>query len=102
MCAVSLTLRAAVLGIAAMKALLCTRYGGPDDLEVSEVPEPVPAPGEAVVRVKAAALNFFDTLIIAGKYQYKPAPPFSPAAEFAGTIERLGDGVGAFKAGDRV
>jgi NADPH2:quinone reductase len=85
-----------------MKALLCTRYGGPDDLEVSDLPEPVPAPGEAVVRVKAAALNFFDTLIIAGKYQYKPAPPFSPAAEFAGTVERLGEGVSAFKAGDRV
>jgi NADPH2:quinone reductase len=85
-----------------MKALLCTRYGGPDDLEVSDIPAPIAGPGEAVVRVKAASLNFFDTLIIAGKYQYKPAPPFSPAAEFAGTIESLGAGVTAFKAGDRV
>jgi NADPH2:quinone reductase len=55
-----------------MKALLCTRYGGPDDLEIQNLPDPRPGPGEALVRVKAAALNFFDTLIIAGKYQYKP------------------------------
>jgi NADPH2:quinone reductase len=85
-----------------MKALLCTRYGGPDDLELSDLPDPVPAAGEVVVRVKAASLNFFDTLIIAGKYQYKPAPPFSPASEFSGTVESLGAGVTSFKAGDRV
>ncbi|HVV61415.1 MAG TPA: NADPH:quinone oxidoreductase family protein [Pseudolabrys sp.] len=85
-----------------MKALLCTRLGTPDDLELSDIPEPAPGAGEAVVRVKAASLNFFDTLIIAGKYQYKPTPPFSPAAEFAGTIESVGDGASAFKPGDRV
>ena len=85
-----------------MKALLCTRYGTPDDLELTDVPDPVPEPGQAVVRIKAAALNFFDTLIIAGKYQIKPTFPFSPAAEFAGTIERLGDGVGNLRPGDRV
>ena len=64
-----------------MKALLCTRYGTPDDLELADLANPTPGPGEAVVRVKAAALNFFDTLIVAGKYQHKPAFPFSPAAE---------------------
>ncbi len=85
-----------------MKALLCTRYGTPDDLEVADVPDPAPGPGEAVVRVAAAALNFFDTLIIAGKYQVKPPMPFSPAAEFAGTVETVGPGVTAVSAGDRV
>ncbi|MGB7258534.1 MAG: NADPH:quinone oxidoreductase family protein [Pseudolabrys sp.] len=85
-----------------MKALLCTRLGTPDDLELRDIPDPVAGPGEAVVRVKAASLNFFDTLIIAGKYQYKPAPPFSPAAEFAGTVENVGDGVTSIKAGERV
>jgi len=85
-----------------MKALLCTRYGGPDDLELGDIPAPQAGPGEAVVRVAAAALNFFDTLIIAGKYQFKPAPPFSPAAEFAGTVESLGPGVTSFMTGDRV
>jgi NADPH2:quinone reductase len=85
-----------------MKALLCTRYGTPDDLELAEIADPKPGPGEAVVRVEAAALNFFDTLIIAGKYQYKPAMPFSPAAEFAGRVENLGAGVSSVKIGDRV
>src|SRR5665213_3008377 len=84
-----------------MKALLCTHYGAPDDLELADIADPVPGPGEAVVRI-AAALNFFDTLIIAGRYQTKPAFPFSPAAEFAGTVESLGAGASGFKSGDRV
>jgi len=85
-----------------MKALLCTQYGPPETLTVADVPEPTAGPDEAVVHVKAAALNFFDTLIIAGKYQHKPPFPFSPAAEFAGEIETLGPGVIGFKPGDRV
>lgn len=85
-----------------MKALLCTRYGSPDDLELADIADPEPGPGEAVVRIDAAALNFFDTLIIAGKYQTKPAFPFSPSAEFAGTVERLGAGVSGLSMGDRV
>jgi NADPH2:quinone reductase len=85
-----------------MKALLCSRYGTPDDLELADIADPEPKPGEAVVRIEAAALNFFDTLIIAGKYQTKPAMPFSPGAEFAGTIERLGDGVSGLRVGERV
>jgi len=85
-----------------MKALLCTRYGTPDDLELGDIADPKPGPGEAVVRVTAAALNFFDTLIIAGKYQFKPEMPFSPAAEFAGTVEALGDSVTSVKVGERV
>jgi NADPH:quinone reductase len=85
-----------------MKALLCTRYGGPDDLEIQNLPDPRPGPGEALVRVKAAALNFFDTLIIAGKYQYKPQMPFSPSAELAGVVEAVSDGVTSVRPGDRV
>ena len=85
-----------------MKALLCTRYGTPDELELADIAEPTAGPGEAVVRVKAAALNFFDTLIIAGKYQHKPAFPFSPAAEFAGEVESVGTGVVGLAPGDRV
>lgn len=85
-----------------MKALLCTRYGTPDDLELADIPAPEPGLGDVVVRVAAAALNFFDTLIIAGKYQLKPPMPFSPAAEFAGTVEKLGQGVSGLKPGDRV
>jgi NADPH2:quinone reductase len=85
-----------------MKALLCTRLGGPDDLEIGNVADPVAGPDEAIVRVEAAALNFFDTLIISGKYQTKPTLPFSPAAEFAGTVESVGAAVSAVAPGDRV
>ena len=85
-----------------MKALLCSGPSKPEDLTVADLPDPVAGPGEVVVRVEAAALNFFDLLIIAGKYQYKPAFPFSPGAEFAGTVESLGEGVGGFAAGERV
>jgi NADPH2:quinone reductase len=85
-----------------MRALLCVRHGPPQTLEIHDLPEPEPKPGEVVVAVAAAALNFFDTLIIAGKYQVRPEMPFSPAAEFAGTVTAVGTGVTRFKAGDRV
>jgi NADPH:quinone reductase len=85
-----------------MKAILCTHFGTPDELEFADIPQPTAAPGEAVIGVKAAALNFFDLLIIAGKYQHKPPFPFSPAAEFAGVVESVGAGVTEFAPGDRV
>src|SRR5580693_5448222 len=85
-----------------MKAVLCTHFGTADELELADIAEPQAGPGEAVVRVKAAALNFFDTLIIAGKYQYKPPFPFSPAAEFSGVVDSVGSGVTEFAPGDRV
>ena len=85
-----------------MKAVLCTHFGPPEQLELADVAPPHAAPGEAVVRVKAAALNFFDTLIVAGKYQQKPPFPFSPVAEFAGIVESIGTGVTEVAPGDRV
>ena len=85
-----------------MKAVLCSRPGTPDDLTLADLPDPVAGPGEAVVRIAAAALNFFDLLIIAGKYQFKPAYPFSPGAEFAGTVESVGPDVTEVAVGDRV
>ena len=85
-----------------MKAIVCTHFGGPDQLEFVDIPEPTAKAGEAVVRIKAAALNFFDTLIIAGKYQHKPPFPFSPASEFAGVVESVGAGVTDLAPGNRV
>ena len=85
-----------------MKAILCKQPGGPDDLTLETIPDPQAGPGQAVVKVAAAGLNFFDTLIIAGKYQVKPHFPFSPAAEFAGLVESIGPGVSNVKIGDRV
>ena len=85
-----------------MKAILCTRYCTPDELELADIPQPTAGPGEALVRVKAAALNFFDLLIVAGKYQVKPPFPFSPGSEFAGIVESVGAGVTDIAVGDRV
>ncbi len=85
-----------------MKAVLCHRYGTADDLRVDDMPQPHARNGEVVVKVEAAALNFFDTLIIAGKYQIKPDFPFSPAAEFAGIVHETGAGVTGWNKGDRV
>src|SRR3954465_13050996 len=85
-----------------MKAILCSRFGGPDDLAYVDIADPAPGEGEVVVAIKSAALTFFDTLIIAGKYQVKPPFPFSPASEFAGVVESVGAGVTGLAAGDRV
>jgi NADPH2:quinone reductase len=85
-----------------VKAILCTRFGGPDDLVLADIPDPVAGPGQVVTKVAAVGLNFFDTLIIAGKYQRKPAFPFSPGGEFTGVVESVGEGVDAFAPGDHV
>ena len=85
-----------------MKALLCSAYGPPNTLTVQDVPSPKPGPGQVVVDVKAAALNFPDALMVQGLYQVKPPLPFSPGAEVAGLVKEVGDGVAGLKAGDRV
>lgn len=85
-----------------MRAALCKAYGPPDALVVENIAEPVPGPGEASVEVAAAALNFFDLLIIENRYQSKPALPFSPGAEFCGRVRAVGPGVTEVRPGDRV
>ena len=70
----------------AMRALICEKLGGPEQLRIVELPIPQPKMGEILVRVRFAALNFFDSLIIQGRYQQKPEMPFSPSAEFAGEV----------------
>jgi NADPH2:quinone reductase len=86
----------------AMKAVLCKQYGPPESLTFEEWPSPRPGPGEAVVTVKAASVNFPDVLIIQNKYQFKAPLPFSPGSELAGVVKEVGAGVTAFKPGDRV
>ena len=85
-----------------MKAVLCKQHGLPDTLVVEDVPALKAGPGQVVVGVKAAGVNFPDVLIIQGKYQFKPEPPFSPGGEVAGVITQLGAGVHGVKLGDRV
>ena len=85
-----------------MKALLCTRFGPPEFLEVQDLPSPTAGPGEVVISVKAASVNFPDFLIIQNKYQFKPEPPFSPGSELTGVVKEVGSGVTGFAPGDRV
>ena len=85
-----------------MKAVLCKQYGPPESLTFEELPSPHAGPGEAVVSVKAASVNFPDVLIIQNKYQFKPPLPFSPGSELAGVVKEVGEGVAGFKPGDKV
>ena len=85
-----------------MRAVLCHRWGEPEELTVEEIAPPRAGPGEVAVAVAAAGVNFADTLIVAGKYQEKPPFPFSPGMEIAGTVTAVGEGVSRVVAGDRV
>ena len=85
-----------------MKAVLCKAWGGTDTLVVEDIPSLSAGPGQVVVAVKACGVNFPDTLIIQGKYQFKPERPFSPGGEVAGEVKQIGAGVTGVKAGDRV
>ncbi len=85
-----------------MKAVLCKAWGMPGTLVIEDIPSPKPASGQVVVSVKACGVNFPDTLIIQGKYQFKPEMPFSPGGEVAGVVKEVGEGVTRVKPGDRV
>ena len=85
-----------------MRALICREFGEVTDLEVGELPEPEPGPGQVLVQVRACGVNFPDVLIIQGKYQFTPPLPFSPGAEVAGTVASVGPGVTDLVAGDPV
>lgn len=90
-----------------MRAIVVDRFMKPSELSLGQFPDPEPRPGELVLRVEAAAVNFADTLIIQGKYQEKPALPFVPGGEVAGIVERIAEPEGrddpaAIREGDRV
>ena len=85
-----------------MKALLCKQYGPPESLVVEDVAALKADKNQVVILVKACGVNFPDTLIIEGKYQFKPAFPFSPGGEVSGIIKEIGEGVSHLKVGDKV
>ena len=85
-----------------MKAVLCKQFGPPDSLVVEEIASPRAGPGEVLVSMKAASVNFPDVLIIQNKYQFKAPLPFSPGSELAGVVKEVGSGVQGVKPGDRV
>jgi len=83
-----------------MKAVMCRQFGPPDQLVLEDLPSLVPDPGQIVVSVKAAGVNFPDCLIIQNKHQIKATPPFSPGYEFSGVVKLVGEGVTGLKVGD--
>ncbi|MRW89159.1 zinc-binding dehydrogenase [Duganella sp. FT80W] len=85
-----------------MKAVVCENWGVPDTLKVQELQDPQPGPGQVVIEVQAAGVNFPDVLIVQGKYQFKPELPFVPGSEVAGIIRSVADDVTTFKPGDQV
>jgi NADPH2:quinone reductase len=87
---------------ATMKAILSKAPGLPDTLVMENVASPAPKPGEVVVGVRAIGVNFPDFLIIQDMYQFKPTRPFSPGGEISGVVKAVGEGVTAFKPGDKV
>ena len=85
-----------------MKALICPSLGPVENLVITDVAAPTAGDGEVLVDIAYAGLNFFDILLIEGKYQVRPKPPFSPGAEFSGHVAGLGSGAEGFAVGDRV
>jgi NADPH2:quinone reductase len=85
-----------------VKAIRVHQFGGPEVLELHEVPTPKPGPGQILVRVHAAGVNPYDTYTRAGTYAIKPELPYTPGSDAAGTVEAVGDGVKKVKAGDRI
>jgi len=85
-----------------LRAIVVDRFMEPSELEVGELPEPIPAPGELVLKVRAAACNFSDLLMLRGRYQEKPAMPFVLGREAAGEVVAVGEGVPASRVGERV
>lgn len=85
-----------------MRAVMCKALGPPEALVVEERAAPLPGAGEVRIAVEAAGVNFPDFLVIQGKYQHKPALPFTPGAEISGIVDAVGEGVTSLKAGDAV
>ena len=85
-----------------MRALMCQAHGLPETLVLRDMPTPQPEPGAVRVRVKAASVNFPDSLIIQNLYQTRPPLPFSPGSEAAGVVDAVGEGVSSLRVGDRV
>ena len=85
-----------------MKALVSNAPGGPETLELVDLPDPVASKGDVLLRVHAVGVNYPDVLIIEDKYQFQPERPFSPGGEVSGVIEAVGEGVTNVRPGDRV
>ena len=85
-----------------MRAVICRAWGAIEDLKLERVDPPMPGAGQVLIDVKATGVNYADSIMVAGRYQTKPDPPFSPGLETAGVVARCGPGVTRYTPGDRV
>ncbi|GGK17539.1 NADPH:quinone oxidoreductase [Deinococcus malanensis] len=85
-----------------MRAVICQNFDQPETLTVQTLPDPQPGPGEVVIAVEAAGVNYPDALMVMGQYQVRPPLPFTPGAEAAGRISAVGEGVTGLQVGQRV
>ena len=85
-----------------MRAVMCHAWGEVETLKIEDVAPPTPGRGQVLIEVKATAVNYADSIMVAGRYQTKPPLPFSPGLETAGVVAACGEGVTRFKRGDRV
>ena len=85
-----------------MRAVICRAWGEVDSLRVEEIAPPAPADDEVLIDVRATAVNYADSIMVAGRYQTRPPFPFSPGIETAGIVARCGPDVTRFRPGDRV
>ena len=85
-----------------MRAILCSDFNGADALTLGDAPDPIPAPDELLIDVRAAAVSFMDKLMAEGGYQMRPDLPYVPGTDAAGIVAAVGNDVTAFKPGDRV
>jgi len=85
-----------------MKSILCKEFGNPSKLVLEELPTPIPGKKEVLIEIKACSVNFPDTLMIQGLYQFKPPMPFAPGSDIAGVVAAIGEEVKRYKVGDEV
>jgi NADPH2:quinone reductase len=85
-----------------MQAMIVRELGEPDVMQLTDLPDPVPGRGEVAIEIRAVGCNFFDILMIQGRYQVRPPLPFSPGSEVAGVVRAVGEGVDDLAPGDRV
>ena len=85
-----------------MRALICTQWGSVDELQVGELPAPIPQESQVLIKCEATAINYADAIMVSGNYQTRPEFPFAPGLETAGTVVACGRKVTRVKPGDKV
>ncbi len=85
-----------------MRAIICEEFASPEQLKVTEIPDPEPNDNQVLIRIESTGLGYVDALTVAGQYQIKPTLPFIPGNELSGVVEKIGTGIRHLRLGQRV